>query len=86
MNEKQVAQDDDQQEELIAAEEITLKEEIDGVAVHDADEAMHLTSPKISEENKLQDVDDAIHKTISPVIVSEELGKEIDPDELVHGH
>lgn len=86
MIDKQTNPGEEEQEEITAPEETSSEKEIATIAEHDADEAIHLANPKVSDENKQQDADDAVHKTVSPLNVAEELGKETDPDELVHGH
>jgi len=83
--ENQITPDDDQQEEIIPAEEKKLKEEVEKIAEQDPDEAVHLNTPTIFEENKLHDADDAVHKTVTPSIVAEDINRQIDPDDTVHG-
>jgi len=83
--ENQITPDDDQQEEIIPAEEKKLKEEVEKMHMQDPDEAVHLNTPTISEENKLHDADDAVHKTVTPSIVAEDINRQIDPDDTVHG-
>ena len=84
MIEKQTTPEEEQQEEVTTPAEASLEKEIEIVAEHDVDEAIHLTNSKVSEENKPEDADDAVHKMVSPINAAEELGKEGDPDELVH--
>ena len=75
---------EEEEEEVTTPAESSLEKEIEIAAEHDIDEAVHLTNSKVSEENKLEDPDDAVHKMVSPINIAEELGKEGDPDELVH--
>ena len=75
---------EEEEEEVTTPAESSLEKEIEIAAEHDVDEAVHLTNSKVSEENKLEDPDDAVHKMVSPINIAEELGKEGDPDELVH--
>ena len=75
---------EEEQEEVTTPAETSLEKEIEIAAEHDIDEAIHLTNSKVSEENKLEDPDDAVHKMVSPINIAEELGKEGDPDEFVH--
>ncbi len=85
ITENQINPEDDQQEEIIPTEEEKLKEEVEKIAEQDPDEAVHLNTPTISEENKVHDADDAVHKTVTPSVVAEDINKQIDPDDAVHG-
>lgn len=78
--------EDEQQEEIIPAEEKKNEEEIEKIATQDPDEAIHLKTPTVSEQNKQHDADDAVHKTVTPSVVAEDINKQIDLDDAVHGH
>ena len=85
ITENQITPEDDQQEEIISTEEKELQDEVEKIAEQDPDEAVHLNTPTISEENKLHDADDAVHKTVTPSVVAEDINKQIDSDDAVHG-
>ncbi len=85
MIEQQTNPEEEHRDEIASPEETSSEKEIEQIAEHDVDEAIHLANPKVSDENKPEDADDAVHKTIPPINSGEELGNEKDPDELVHG-
>ena len=85
ITENQITPEDDQQEEIISTEEKELQDEVEKIAEQDPDEAVHLNTRTISEENKLHDADDAVHKTVTPSVVAEDINKQIDSDDAVHG-
>ena len=80
-----ITPEDDQQEEIISTEEKNLKEEVEKMGAQDPDEAVHLNTATITEQNILHDADDAVHKTVTPSVVAEDISKQIDPDDAVHG-
>jgi hypothetical protein len=73
-------------ENSVAKETSSEENEIEKSGNEDPDEAVHLEQQVISEENKEQDPDDAVHKTVTPTIVSEDIDKQIDADDAVHGN
>ena len=85
ISDNQLTPDVDPTEEITPAEVKTAKEEVEKIAKQDPDEAVHLNAPVISEENKLQDADDAVHKIVTPSVAAEDIYKNIDPDDAVHG-
>ncbi len=73
--------DEEQNIPLKSDEEI----ELEKLAIEDPDEAVHLTPTIVTDENKTEDADDAVHKIITPHTFEEDLEKKVDPDELAHG-
>lgn len=83
MNNNIASQQPDEEENLPLKSEEEI--ELETLASEDADEAVHLIQPTLTEENKLHDADDAVHKTVTPHTFEEGLEKHSDPDELAHG-
>ena len=74
------------EEEIISSENNFTENELEKLGENDPDEAVHLKPQPLTDENKEHDPDDAVHKGAITTIISEDIEKPTDVDDLIHGH